>query len=378
MAALTTDAVLEVLSGVVDPELGDTIVNLGMVGEVRIDAEGAVEVEVALTIAGCPLRAQIERDVTQAVAGLEGVTGVEVQISMMDADQRAKVMERARRAAVERGTDTIDQRTKILAIASGKGGVGKSSVTVNLGVALARRGLKVGILDADIWGFSVPRLLKLSGPVEAEGGKMLPKTMPCGAGSLSVLSMGFLAEEDKAIMWRGLILNRAVQQFVEDARWGALDYLLVDLPPGTGDVAMGLAKVLPRAELLIVTTPQAAASQVAARAADMARRGTLRVAGVIENMADFTCEHGTTYALFGTGGGQRLAAQLSVPLLGSVPLDPSVASGGDAGDPVAAHDGHLGQVFAQLAEVVASTLAPAAGLEGCSASTAPSRPRRRR
>src|SRR6202023_1705665 len=197
--------------------------------------------------------------------------------------------------------------TRVLAIASGKGGVGKSSITVNLAVALARRGLTVGILDADIWGFSVPRLLGMEGGVEARQGKMVPLEKPVGRGVVRVLSMGFLADEEQAIMWRGLVLNRAVQQFLQDAHWGDIDYLLIDLPPGTGDVQMGLARLLPRTEMLVVTTPPLAAQKVAARAADMARKGYLRVAGVIENMSDFTCEHGTSYALFGSGGGARRA-----------------------------------------------------------------------
>ena len=224
----------------------------------------------------------------------------------MDAEARAEVMSRARWKARQNAPETgIGASTRILAIGSGKGGVGKSSVTVNLAVSLAARGLTVGVLDADIWGFSVPRLLGMQGGVEARKGKMIPLERPIGPGLLKVLSMGFLrgAEEDEAIMWRGLILNRAVQQFLQDAEWGDLDYLLVDLPPGTGDVQMGLARMLPRTELEIVTTPPVAAQKVASRAADMARRGYLRVAGVIENMSDFTCEHGTNYRLFGAGGG---------------------------------------------------------------------------
>ena len=206
---------------------------------------------------------------------------------------------------------------------------------MNLAVALARRGLTVGILDADIWGFSVPRLLGMEGEVEARKGKMVPLEQKVGDGLVRVLSMGFLADEEQAIMWRGLVLNRAVQQFLQDAHWGDLDYLLIDLPPGTGDVQMGLARLLPRTEMLVVTTPPLAAQKVAARAADMARKGYLRVAGVIENMSDFTCEHGTTYALFGSGGGAGLAHGLGVPLIGSIPLHPDLAAAGDAGTPVA-------------------------------------------
>jgi ATP-binding protein involved in chromosome partitioning len=277
-------------------------------------------------------------------------------------------MARARWKAREDAPETaVDPSTRVLAIASGKGGVGKSSVTVNLGVALARRGLTVGILDADIWGFSVPRLLGMEGGVEARAGKMVPLEQAVGTGTLRVLSMGFLADEDRAIMWRGLVLNRAVQQFLQDAHWGDLDYLLIDLPPGTGDVQMGLARMLPRTEMLVVTTPPVAAQKVASRAADMARRGYLRVAGVIENMSDFTCEHGTTYALFGSGGGRRLADELGVPLVGTIPLHPSLSSGGDAGEPVAAGDGELAAVFADLARALAEDIAPLVEASGCSA-----------
>ncbi|HXZ62274.1 MAG TPA: Mrp/NBP35 family ATP-binding protein, partial [Acidimicrobiales bacterium] len=323
------------LRAVVDPELGDTIVDLGMVRGVAVDS-GDVTVDVALTIAACPLRAQIERDVVNHVTPLEWVRSVKVRVATMDPDERAAVMARARWKAREDAPETaVAARTRVLAVASGKGGVGKSSVTVNLAVALAARGLAVGILDADIWGFSVPRLLGMDGDVEARAGKMVPLERAIGPGTVRVLSMGFLADEEQAIMWRGLVLNRAVQQFLQDAHWGDLDYLLVDLPPGTGDIQMGLARLLPRTELLVVTTPPVAAQKVAARAADMARRGYLRVAGVVENMSDFTCEHGTTYALFGSGGGARLAASLGVPLIGSIPLHPGLAAAGDAGEPVA-------------------------------------------
>ena len=223
-------------------------------------------------------------------------------------------MARARLLARDPAPATdIPDTARVIAVASGKGGVGKSSVTVNLAVALARRGLTVGVLDADIWGFSVPRLLGMQGEVEARDKKMVPLERRIGDGVLRVLSMGFLADEDSAIMWRGLILNRAVQQFLEDVHWGDLDYLLIDMPPGTGDIQMGLARMLPRTEVIVVTTPPVAAQKVAARTADMARKGYLRVAGVIENMSDFTCEHGTSYALFGSGGGARLAADVGSP-----------------------------------------------------------------
>ena len=361
--------VRERLRAVVDPELGDTIVDLGMVRGIEIQ-DGDVTVEVALTIAACPLRTQIERDVVGHVAGLDWVRSAAVRVVAMDADERATVMARARWKAREDAPETaVASRTRVLAIASGKGGVGKSSVTVNLAVALAARGLTVGILDADIWGFSVPRLLGMEGDVEARAGKMVPLERAIGPGSVRVLSMGFLADEEQAIMWRGLVLNRAVQQFLQDAHWGDLDYLLIDLPPGTGDIQMGLARLLPRTELLVVTTPPVAAQKVAARAADMARRGYLRVAGVIENMSDFTCEHGTTYALFGSGGGERLAAGLGVPLIGSIPLHPDMAAAGDAGTPVAlpGRESELGPVFAEMARLVAEEVAPLVDATGCSA-----------
>jgi ATP-binding protein involved in chromosome partitioning len=239
---------------------------------------------------------------------------------------------------------------------------------VNLAVALAQRGLVVGILDADIWGFSVPRLLGMEGGVEARQGKMVPLEQKVGTGLVRVLSMGFLAGEEQAIMWRGLVLNRAVQQFLQDAHWGDLDYLLIDLPPGTGDVQMGLARLLPRTEMLVVTTPPVAAQKVAARAADMARKGYLRVAGVIENMSDFTCEHGTSYALFGSGGGERLAADIGVPLIGTIPLDPAVAAGGDRGEPVALQTGQpIADAFDEIAAAVTTTIAPVLAMDGCSA-----------
>ena len=362
------DEVRDALRAVVDPELGDTIVDLGMVRGITVDG-GDVVVDVALTIAACPLRTQIERDVVGHVESLDWVRSVEVRVAAMDADERAAVMARARWKAREDAPETaVPASTRVLAIASGKGGVGKSSVTVNLAVALAARGLVVGVLDADIWGFSVPRLLGMEGDVEARAGKMVPLERSVGNGTLRVLSMGFLADEEQAIMWRGLVLNRAVQQFLQDVHWGDLDYLLIDLPPGTGDIQMGLARLLPRTELLVVTTPPIAAQKVAARAADMARRGYLRVAGVIENMSDFTCEHGTTYALFGSGGGKRLAHSLGVPLLASIPLHPDLAAGGDAGVPVAlGGNRELAAVFEEMARVVAEEVSPLVDAQGCSA-----------
>jgi len=357
------------LLGVIDPELGDNIVDLGMVRQVGVDADGRVTVDVALTVAACPLRTQLQADVVARVSSLPGVEAVEVRMGAMDALERSALMDRARRRAQEdRAVATdIPATARVLAVSSGKGGVGKSSVTVNLAVALARRGVVVGLLDADIWGFSVPRLLGMQGELRAEDRKIVPLERPVGDGLLKVVSMGFLADEESAIMWRGLILNRAVQQFLEDVRWGDLDYLLIDMPPGTGDIQMGLARMLPRTEVLVVTTPPLAAQKVAARAAAMARKGHLRVAGVVENMSSFTCDHGTGYALFGAGGGERLAADIGVPLVGTVPLHPDVSAAGDAGTPVALGGGVLGEAFDSLAARVALDIAPVVEVSGCTA-----------
>ena len=357
-------AVRRALVDVIDPELGDNVVALGMVHRVDVDDAGDVDVTLALTTAGCPLRAQLMRDVRERVGAVEGVGDVRVHFGEMTAEQKRSLMQRARWKARENAVDTdIPATTRVLAVSSGKGGVGKSSVTSNLAVQLAVRGLTVGVLDADIGGFSIPRMLGLDGRVEAVDGKMLPLEKAVGAGRLKVVSMGSIegSAEDEAVMLRGLMLNRAVQHFLEDVRWAPLDYLLIDMPPGTSDIQMGLARMLPRAEVLIVTTPALAAQNVAARAADMARKGYLRVAGVVENMSAFVCDHGESYPLFGRGGGERLAAQLGVPLLASIPLDPSVAAGGDVGRPGAM------EAFAALAERLVDEAVPAADMAGCSA-----------
>ena len=370
MSPVSEDAVHNALRGVVDPELGLDIVDLGMVRGITVSPDGAVGVEIALTIAGCPLRNQIESDAVAMVSALPEVTSVTVTTGSMDAAERSVLMARARRKAHESAEPTeVPDNTRILAIASGKGGVGKSSVTVNTAVALARRGLTVGLLDADIWGFSVPRMLGIAGALKAgDDRKIIPLTKEIdGGGSIKVVSMGFLAEEDTAIMWRGLMLNKAVQQFLQDVAWGTMDYLLIDMPPGTGDVQMGLARLLPRAEVLIVTTPPLAAQKVASRAASMARKGYLRVAGVVENMSAFTCAHGDSYPLFGSGGGDRLARDIGVPLVGSVPIDPSIASGGDRGSPVALEASPAALAFELIAQRIVADIAPVIEMSGCSA-----------
>lgn len=366
------------LEAVLDPELHASIVELGMVKDVDVDEDGVVGVEIALTIAGCPMRAQIRNDVEARLRGLPGIAGVEVRMGEMNAQERSDLMGRARKKAQERAPETeIPLTARILAVASGKGGVGKSSVTVNLAAALAARGHTVGVLDADIWGFSVPRMLGVSGRLGGAEGKIHPNEIPvaglrpgAAGGLLKVVSMGFLVEDEgTALMWRGLVLTKALEQFLTDVRWGDLDYMLVDMPPGTGDIQMGLSRLLPRAEMLVVTTPALAAQKVASRVADMARRSYLKVVGVVENMSTFTCAHGEEYPLFGTGGGEALAHEIGVPLLARIPLEPGVAAGGDRGVPLALErpDSPAGRPFHELAHVLATELMPPVEMSGCTA-----------
>jgi ATP-binding protein involved in chromosome partitioning len=329
----TTESVMAALRGVVDPELGADVVDLGMVRGIDI-ADGVVTVDLALTIAACPMRDQIESDVTRKLKALAGVDRVQVRVSEMTPQQRSELMGVARRRAREGATATmVSPTTRVIAVGSGKGGVGKSSLSVNLAVALRLAGFRVGLLDADIWGFSVPRMLGATDRLEANDERRI---VPVEAQGVQVVSTGLLVEtEETALMWRGLMLSKALEQFLRDVAWDPeLDYLVLDMPPGTGDVQMALARLLPQAEMVVVTTPQKAAQKVAARVADMARRSYMPVVGVIENMSGFTTEDGTHYELFGSGGGESLANDLGVPLLARVPLDPLVVSGGDDGTPV--------------------------------------------
>jgi ATP-binding protein involved in chromosome partitioning len=362
------------MRGVIDPELGDNVVDLGMFRGVEFGPDGTVTVLLALTTAGCPLRAQLQSDTEARVGSLPGVERVQVRTTEMSRQDKTDLMARARWKAREDAPVTdIPGTARVVAISSGKGGVGKSSVTVNLAAVLASRGFAVGVLDADIAGFSVPRMLGIEGQIQAERHesdpnrpKMIPVEKAVGRGRVKVLSMGFLSPEDEAIMWRGLMLNRAVQHFLEDARWGDLDYLFVDMPPGTGDIQMGLARMLPRTEMIIVTTPALAAQKVAVRAADMARKGYLRVVGVVENMSGFTCDHGERYDLFGHGGGDRLAHDIGVPLLGRIPLEPAVSAGGDAGTPAALEAGPVADAFTLLADEVVAAV-PVVEMATCTA-----------
>ena len=363
------------LRGVMDPELGGNIVDLGMAGDVSVSDDGLVRIGVKLTIGGCPLRAQIKKDVETRIEAHPGVTKVKIDWGEMTSEERSEVMLKARWNAREQAPDTeIPATARVLAIASGKGGVGKSSVTVNLAAAIASMGYTVGVLDADIWGFSVPRMLGVTDRLVAEKSgegkaRITPNERRVGHGLLKVVSTGMIVEDEgTALMWRGLMLTKAVEQFLRDVAWGHLDYLLIDMPPGTGDVQMGLARLLPRTDLVIVTTPAIAAQKVAIRAADMARRSFLRVAGVIENMSAFTCEHGTSYPLFGEGGGQALADEIGAELLGKVPLEPSVATGGDTGEPVSlAGEGAAADALRAIATKLVTETVPPVAMAGCSA-----------
>jgi ATP-binding protein involved in chromosome partitioning len=370
------ESVRGVLAGVLDPELRASIVDLGMVRDVTVAPDGVVSVKIALTTAACPLRGQIGTDVRSKVAGLPGVTDVRVDYAEMTREQRSELMQKARlRAAQSAAPTEVPATTRVIAVASGKGGVGKSSITANLAAALASRGFTVGLLDADIWGFSIPRMIgtkeRLAGTKAADGkGKIAPNEIAVGPGRLRIVSMGLLVDdEDTALMWRGLILARALEQFLVDVRWGDLDYLLIDMPPGTGDIQMALARLLPQTEMLVVTTPALGAQKVAARVADMARRSYMKVLGVVENMTAFVAPDGSTHEIFGSGGGRRLSALTGAPLIGSVPIEPAVSSDGDAGRPVVlAHpDAPAARALRAIADRIVDELLPPVEMAGCTA-----------
>jgi ATP-binding protein involved in chromosome partitioning len=368
---VTADEVLEALRPVQDPELHLSIVELDMVKGIRVEGT-RVAVVVALTVPGCPMRGEITQRVTAAVTPLAGVDGVDVELTVMTAAELGAVRDKmqarqggrtggaaahahgGQRLGHEEGRPnpfmSPDNRTRILGISSGKGGVGKSSVSVNLAVALAKQGLEVGILDADVYGFSVPRMLGIEhDPVVIDD-----MIVPPVAFGVRCISIGFFVGEDQPVMWRGPMLHKALEQFLVDVYWGDLDYLIVDMPPGTGDVALSMAQYLPRSEVYVVTTPQAAAQRVAQRTAYMAKKVNLPLRGVIENMSWFTGDDGRRYELFGRGGGELLASELGVPLLGQIPLVPALREGGDVGRPVTVTDagGEISQAFDALAAEV--------------------------
>ena len=338
---VTEQQVREALRNVMDPEIGRPIEDIGMLESITILGD-TVRVGVLITIEGCPLKDRITKDVTAAVRPLEGVEHVEVPLTPMSQEQRAELVAKLRgpgsaAAATPASPQKINfpDSTSIIAIASGKGGVGKSSVTVNIAAAMAAEGHRVGVLDADVWGFSVPRMLGVSGkPVGFND-----MIMPLEGHGVKVISMGFFVPEETPVIWRGPMLHKAIEQFLGDVYWGDLDYLLCDLPPGTGDVSISLASFIPGASMLVVTTPQEAARKVAERAGKMAERTNLRPIGVIENMSYYLCPHcGERDDIFGTGGGAEAAATLGVPLMGQVPLLPSLRAGGDSGVPIVVSD----------------------------------------
>ncbi len=350
------------LRGVIDPELNADIVDLGMVGDITIDGSD-VSIGVALTIAACPMRDQIESDVLRKVKAIPGIETVSVNVTAMDSRQRSELMGKVRLRARENAEPTmINPQTRVIAVSSGKGGVGKSSLSVNLALAISALGHSTGLLDADIWGFSVPRMLdSVDARLDAGDDR---KIRPLRTAGLEVVSTGLMIDdEDTALMWRGLMLSKALEQFLTDVAWSPdLGYLIIDMPPGTGDVQMALSRMLPQAEMVVVTTPQRAAQKVAARVADMARRSYMPVVGVVENMSGFTTEDGRHYDLFGSGGGSELADQLGVPLLGQIPLDPNVVNGGDEGRPVvsADPDGPAGTAIRLAADRLLELVPPAA------------------
>ncbi|TMK41232.1 MAG: Mrp/NBP35 family ATP-binding protein [Actinobacteria bacterium] len=327
---MTEEQIRHELQAVIDPELRRSIVELDMVRSIDIREGGAVDVTVSLTTPGCPIRNHFQTAVTEAVKRVPGVSTVKVDFDVLDANQKAALAQRLGRGGLPEGS--LAQVTNILCVGSGKGGVGKSTLTSNLAAALAAEGKRVGILDADVWGYSIPRMYGLGAqrpPVNAER-----KIVPLEAHGIAVMSIGFFVQEDAAVVWRGPMLHKALTQFLQDVAWGELDYLLIDLPPGTGDVSMTLAQLLPQAKFLIVTTPQPAAQRVARRAAEMAHKVSLEIAGVVENMAGFVTPSGERFAIFGEGGGQALADELDVPLLGKVPLTLPLREQSDNGVPL--------------------------------------------
>jgi ATP-binding protein involved in chromosome partitioning len=334
MALPSRDEILQSLTAVIDPELRENIVELGMVRSIEIAGDGAVAITVSLTTAGCPIRNHFQTAVAKA-AQEAGATKVSVAFDVLSDTEKGALQKKLGRGG-NLPSGALAQVQNVICVGSGKGGVGKSTLTANLAAALAADGKKVGILDADVWGYSIPRMFGLGGdrpPVSPER-----KILPLESHGVKIMSIGFFVQEDSAVVWRGPMLHKALTQFLEDVDWGELDFLLVDLPPGTGDVSMTLAQLLPDAKFLLVTTPQPTAQKVARRAAEMAHKVQLEVAGVVENMSVFTTPSGERFPIFGEGGGQELADELDVPLLGKVPLTMPLRAQADAGSPLVGTD----------------------------------------
>jgi ATP-binding protein involved in chromosome partitioning len=361
--AASVEQVIEALTPVEDPELHRSIVELDMVRNVKING-GEVIVTVALTVAGCPLRTEITRRITEALTPLNGIEQVGVEMTVMTPEELDNV--RRKMGSNQSGSTPqpahshkrtlpfgAGSGTRVIGVTSGKGGVGKSSVTVNLAATFARRGYEVAVLDADVYGFSVPKMLGIVDEPNVVHEMLIPPI----ANGVRCISIGFFVDDDKPIMWRGPMLHKALEQFLTDVEWGNPDYLFVDMPPGTGDVAMSMAQYLPTAEIIVVTTPQPAAQRVAQRSGMMAREINLPLAGVVENMSWFTGNDGERYELFGSGGGQALAEKLSVPLLGQIPLAVQLREGGDEGNPVVVSnpESEVAFGFEQLAQQLEKT-----------------------
>jgi ATP-binding protein involved in chromosome partitioning len=371
----TRDQILESLRAVIDPELRKDIVTLEMVRSIDVHANGVVDVTVSLTTPGCPIRDHFQTSVAQAVSKLDGVTGVNISFDVLSDEEKQQLGRKLGRNTLPEGA--LAQVANVICVGSGKGGVGKSSVTANLAAALASQGRSVGVLDADVWGYSQPRILGVGGerPKVNSERKLVPLV---AAEGIKVMSIGFFVEQDAAVVWRGPMLHKALQQFLEDVDWGVLDYLLIDLPPGTGDVSMTLAQLLPDSKFLIVTTPQPVAQKVARRSAEMATKLKLEIAGVIENMAAFVTPSGERYAIFGEGGGQLLAEELEVPLFAKVPLTMPLRESADAGLPVVLSDPDdpASQMIIHAARGLVASFPPApAVLPMAMAAEAPAPPR---
>jgi ATP-binding protein involved in chromosome partitioning len=347
---VSREQVMQALEQVIDPELGRSVVELDMVRRLALDG-GRVHVEIALTVAGCPLRSSFENQVERALGPLAGVEEVGLSFSVMTPEEKTALTTKLRGGVAERTPGvSVDAKTRVVAVASGKGGVGKSSLAANLAASFSILGHRAGILDADVYGYSIPHMLGIHQRPVAVDNMIVPPVR----GDLKVMSIGFFLDANSPVMWRGPMLHRALEQFLSDVHWGDLDVLVVDMPPGTGDVAISLGQLLPRAEAIVVTTPHRAAQQVAVRAAQMARKTNMRLLGVVENMSYLT---GSGEELFGTGGGEALAAEIEAPLLARVPFDPQLAALADAGEPIvlAEPESEASRAILELAQAIADT-----------------------
>ncbi len=350
---LSENTIWEALKGVKDPELGISIVKLGMVKKVAVE-NGKATIDVALTISGCPLREKVQQDVSDAVTNLEGIKSVQVNLGVMTQPERDDLVSQL---TGKKKSELFSGRRpkKVIPVASGKGGVGKSTVTANLASALGSSGYKVGLIDADVYGFSIPRMLGISGHPTVINEMIIPLEK----NGVKVISMGFFIEEESSVIWRGPLLHKAITQFMTDVFWGELDFLFLDLPPGTGDVSITIAQALPEAEILVVTTPQAVASNVAARVGRLAEVTKLKILGIVENMSYYLSPQGEKVYIFGQDGGKRLAERMNVPLFGQIPLDVAIREGADAGEPVSVYqkDSPIGRLYNEIAQKIAATLA---------------------